>query len=216
MYRSCWTDATDRSRTHARTRSHLMPALGKLVWVACALCWGAIRFRYARRARHNRQIDERDRNYEILLLTLSFAGYAGVPALYLATPLLAFADYPFQPIGFCVGTAACIASLWLFWRSHADLGRNFSIKLVIREHHGLVTTGVYRLIRHPMYTSALLWSLGQAFLLPNWATAIAGMVGFCILYCGRVGREEKLMLSTFGDEYRKYMTHTKRLVPYVH
>jgi len=193
-----------------------MTAVSKLVWVACALCWGVIRFSYARRARRNREIDERDRNYEILLLTLSFAGYAAVPGLYLATPWLAFADYPFQPIGFCIGTAASIASLWLFWRSHADLGRNFSIKLVIREKHALVTTGVYRLIRHPMYASALLWSLGQALLLPNWATAVAGMVGFCVLYCGRVGREEKLMLSTFGDEYRNYMMHTKRLVPYVH
>jgi protein-S-isoprenylcysteine O-methyltransferase Ste14 len=193
-----------------------MTAVSKLVWLAFALCWGIIRYRYARKIRRNRKIEERDRNYEILLLTLSFAGYVGVPALYLATSWLAFGNYPFQPILFCTGIAACVGSLWLFWRSHADLGRNFSIKLVIREKHALVTTGVYRLIRHPMYASALLWSLGQAFLLPNWMTGLAGLFGFFILYFGRVGREETLMLKTFGNEYREYMMHTKRLVPYIH
>jgi protein-S-isoprenylcysteine O-methyltransferase Ste14 len=40
--------------------------------------------------------------------------------------------------------------------------------------------------------------------------------GFCILYFGRVKREEKLMLEKFGDDYREYMMHTKRLVPYIH
>jgi protein-S-isoprenylcysteine O-methyltransferase Ste14 len=116
---------------------------------------------------------------------------------------------------FSLGVATTVATLWLFWRSHADLGRNFSAKLVIREKHNLVTTGVYRLIRHPMYASFLLWSVLQILLLPNWITGLAGVFGFCILYCARIHREEQLMLHKFGDEYRQYMTHTKRLVPYI-
>ena len=193
-----------------------MTAVSKLVWLAFALCWGAIRYHYGRRARRNRQIEEQDRIYEIALLILSFLGYLGVPVLYLATRWLSFADYPFQPVMFCAGIVASAGSLWLFWRSHADLGRNFSTRLVIREHHALVTTGVYRLIRHPMYASALLWGLGQAFLLPNWVTGLAGLLGFCILYFGRVRREEMFMLKTFDDEYRQYMMRTRRLVPYIY
>jgi protein-S-isoprenylcysteine O-methyltransferase Ste14 len=193
-----------------------MITVSKLVWLAFALCWGAIRYRYGRRARRNRQIEEQDRSYEIALLTLSFVGFLGVPVLYLATHWLSFADYPFHPVMFCAGIVISAGSLWLFWRSHADLGRNFSIRLAIREQHALVTTGVYRLIRHPMYASALLWSLGQAFLLPNWITGLAGLVGFCILYFGRVRREETLMLKTYGDGYRQYMVHTSRLVPYIY
>ena len=188
---------------------------GKLVWLVIAICWGAIRFRYANRARRSRPIKEHDQIYEIVLLTLAFTGYLA-PTLYLATSWLSFADYPPQPLMFWAGVAAGIGALWLFWRSHADLGRNFSIKLVIRENHALVTTGVYRLIRHPMYASFLLWSLAQALLLPNWMTGLAGLGGFCVLYFARVGREEKLMLDTFGDEYREYKVRTKRLVPYIH
>jgi protein-S-isoprenylcysteine O-methyltransferase Ste14 len=193
-----------------------MTAFAKLLWVAFVLGWGVIRVRYARRARRNRQVEEQDRTYEIALLILSFVGYLAVPLVYVGTPWLSFADYPVQPVLLVTGIVASAASLWLFWRSHADLGRNFSIKLVIREQHALVTTGVYRLIRHPMYASALLWSLGQALLLPNWVTALGGLFGFCILYFGRVKREEMLMRKTFGTSYEDYMARTKRLVPHVY
>ena len=70
-------------------------------------------------------------------------------------------------------------------------------------------------IRHPIYTSFLLWSMMQILLLPNWITGVAGVLGFCILYCARIRREELLMLHKFGDEYREYMMHTKRLVPHI-
>jgi protein-S-isoprenylcysteine O-methyltransferase Ste14 len=188
---------------------------GKLVWLLFVLCWGAIRLSYARRAHRNKHISKHDELYEIVLLTLSFLGYLIIPAVYVATTWLSFADYRFQPAMFSLGVATMVATLWLFWRSHADLGHNFSAKLVIREKHKLVTTGVYRLIRHPMYASFLLWSVLQILLLPNWITGLAGVFGFCILYCARIRREEQLMLHKFGDEYRQYMTHTKRLVPYI-
>ncbi|HEY2185722.1 MAG TPA: protein-S-isoprenylcysteine O-methyltransferase [Xanthobacteraceae bacterium] len=193
-----------------------MTTLAKLLWVAFALWWGVIRFRYARRAKRNRQIEEQDRIYESTLLILSFMGYLAVPIIYVSTSWLSFANYPPQPVLLAAGIVASVASLWLFWRSHADLGRNFSIKLVIREQHALVTTGVYGLIRHPMYASALLWSLAQALLLPNWVTALAGLCGFGILYFGRVTREETLMLKTFGQAYQDYMLRTKRLVPHIY
>jgi protein-S-isoprenylcysteine O-methyltransferase Ste14 len=197
-------------------RENMTVLASKVVWLAFAVGWGAIRYRYARRARRNRQVEEQDRSYEIALLTFAFAGYLGVPALYLATSWLSFADYSVQPILFWAGVATNLAAIWLFWRSHADLGRNFSMKLVIREQHALVTDGVYRLIRHPMYASFLLWSLGQLLLLPNWVAGSAGLLGFSILYFPRIDREEKLMLKTFGDDYHEYILRTKRLVPYVH
>ena len=83
---------------------------GKLAWLAFAFCWGVIRYRYARLARRNRKIEEHDRIYEIVLLTLAFAGYLGIPALYLGDLWLSFGDYPFQPILFWAGVATNIAS----------------------------------------------------------------------------------------------------------
>jgi len=60
-----------------------------------------------------------------------------------------------------------IAALWLFCRSHLDLGQNWSQSLEIRKGHQLVTDGVYRFIRHPMYASIWIWCLAQGLLLEN-------------------------------------------------
>jgi len=105
--------------------------------------------------------------------------------------------------------------LWLFRRSHVDLGRNWSISLEVRDHHALVKNGVYRLIRHPMYSSFFLLGVAQVLLLPNWFAGGSGLVGAGILYAFRVRREEQMMLESFGEEYRTYMTDTKRLIPWM-
>ncbi len=105
--------------------------------------------------------------------------------------------------------------MWLFRRSHVDLGRNWSISLEVRKHHTLVKTGVYRLIRHPMYSSFLLLGLSQMLLLPNWLAGTSGLIGATLLIVFRVGREEHMMLQTIGDDYRAYMATTKRLIPWV-
>ena len=66
-----------------------------------------------------------------------------------------------------------------------------------------------------MYTAFWLMAVGQALLLPNWIAGLAGSVGFGILYFLRVDREERIMLQTFGEEYRAYMERTKRIIPHL-
>ena len=64
-----------------------------------------------------------------------------------------------------------------------------------------------------MYAAFWLWAVAQALLLPNWVVGPAGLFGFGLLFFLRVGREERLMTDTFGDEYRRYMDRTARIVP---
>jgi protein-S-isoprenylcysteine O-methyltransferase Ste14 len=106
--------------------------------------------------------------------------------------------------------------MWLFRRTHKDLGRNWSVSLDIRENHRLVTNGVYSFVRHPMYSAFWLWAIAQALLLPNWIAGFSGIVGFGTLFFGRVFEEEQLMLKAFGDEYRAYMQRTARILPGVY
>jgi protein-S-isoprenylcysteine O-methyltransferase Ste14 len=101
------------------------------------------------------------------------------------------------------------------FQSHADLGKNWSISLEVRERHALVQTGIYRFIRHPMYASFFVLALAQFLLLPNWVAGGAGLVGVSILYAFRARNEERLMHETFGSNYVHYMTKTKRLIPWI-
>ena len=106
-----------------------------------------------------------------------------------------------------------VAALWLFWRSHTDLGQNWSVTLELRKGHQMVTQGVYRRIRHPMYASIWLFGLGQGLLLENWLAGWSALVSFTPMYFFRVPREEQMMFEFFGQEYRDYKQRTGRLVP---
>jgi protein-S-isoprenylcysteine O-methyltransferase Ste14 len=65
-----------------------------------------------------------------------------------------------------------------------------------------------------MYSSFFLLGLAQMLLLSNWWAGISGLVGAGALFIFRVFREEQMMLENFGDEYRAYMAHTKRIIPW--
>jgi len=150
---------------------------------------------------------------EKILLAIMFPPTLLLPLLYLFTPLLAFADYRLPTWVPCIGAVAMVASLWLFWRSHADLGQNWSVSLEVREGHQLVVSGVYRFVRHPMYASIWLWAIAQGMMLQNWFAGWSLVPAFAAMYFLRTPREEQLMCETFEEEYREYMRQTGRLFP---
>ena len=125
----------------------------------------------------------------------------------------AFAEYALGS-GPLVSGVMCLAiGLWLFYQSHADLGTNWSITLEVREQHRLITQGVYRRIRHPMYLALALYSIGQALVIPNWVAGPSNLIAFVILLALRLRAEERMMVEEFGDEYAAYSAQTKRLIP---
>ncbi len=136
-----------------------------------------------------------------------------LPFIYLFTPVIAFADYRLPALVPWFGAATMVTSLCLFWRSHADLGQNWSVSLELREGHQLVMHGVYRFIRHPMYASIWLWGIAQGMLLQNWFAGWSVLPWFAAVYFLRTPREEQLMCESFGERYREYMRRTGRLFP---
>jgi protein-S-isoprenylcysteine O-methyltransferase Ste14 len=198
------------------TAAAMTPAAAKVVWVLGCIAWYVIRYPHQRRSRRTPVATRRDRRRDMVLMVISASGLGVVPALYVATRWFAFADYPFHPLQAWLGVAVLMAAHALFYRTHRDLGRAWSVTLAIRAQHRLVTHGVYARLRHPMYAAFWLWAASQALLLPNWIAGFSGLVGFGTLFFGRVGLEERMMLETFGAEYRDYMARTKRVVPGVY
>ncbi len=170
-----------------------------------------------RRKRTSMAVDHVDRQ-ERALLGLLFLGMFFLPVADAAAPsLMKEVDYRWSERARrragMLGAALLAAAVWLFWRSHADLGRNWSPTLQLRQEHQLVTGGVYRWIRHPMYASQWLWIIAQPLLLQNWVAGPAGSLLFLPLYILRVPREEQMLLAQFGDAYRAYMAQTGGVVP---
>ncbi|WP_289501529.1 protein-S-isoprenylcysteine O-methyltransferase [Gloeocapsopsis sp. IPPAS B-1203] len=174
-----------------------------------------IRIPYQRETKQNTIIDNRKTPQENGLLFLVFLGMVALPLVYVFTPWLDIANYHLPIWANGLGVVTFAIAMWLFWRSHHDLGRNWSPTLQVREAHTLIVSGIYQKIRHPMYTSIWLWSIAQALLLPNWIAGLSGIIGFGILYIVRVRNEEQMMLDQFGDQYQEYMHKTKRLIPYL-
>ncbi len=150
---------------------------------------------------------------EKALLAMVFPTTLLFPVLHLFTPWLSFADYSPPRHTPWLGAVLMALSLWLFWRSHVDLGRNWSVTLEVREGHQVIQHGVYRLIRHPMYASIWLWCLAQGLLLDNWLAGWGALAAFALMYFIRTPREERLMCEVFGQEYRDYMGRTGRIIP---
>jgi len=194
--------------------------LAQIIFLIGVVGWGAIRIPHeVKNKRKNRINVSAVDTQERVLLFVSLAGLGILPIAYCLLPrfgFLAFADYGFSPLMAWTGSLVFVLSLALFLATHRQLGRNWSQTLELREGHTLVTHGVYRLVRHPMYSAFFLWSLAQVLLLQNWIAGPAGFVGFGLLYAFRVGREEELMRSAFGEDYTNYEARTKRIVPFIH
>ncbi|MBN1659357.1 MAG: isoprenylcysteine carboxylmethyltransferase family protein [Anaerolineae bacterium] len=78
----------------------------------------------------------------------------------------------------------------------------------------LVTTGLYRYIRHPLYSSLLFLTWGIFFKTPSWlGGALAAAATLCLVATARV--EEAEDIRFFGEEYQEYMRHSRMFVPFL-
>ena len=188
------------------------PWIAKGVILAGSIVMVIIRAPHGQRSRGVKVVRSRRGALEAALLVLAWISFF-LPLIWVATPALAFADFPLRPAPLVAGTLCLALGLWLFARSHADLGTNWSITLEVRENHRLVSEGLYRRVRHPMYLSLLVYGLGQWLVVPNWIAGPSYFVAMALLFALRLGPEERMMVEAFGGEYEAYRRTTKRLAP---
>ena len=192
----------------------MSPWFAKAVVLIAAIVMVVIRSPHGTRSWAVKVVESRKGPLEVFAMTVATIGFFA-PILWIATPWLAFADFALHAVPLVIGTVVLAVSLWLFHRSHVDLGTNWSVTLELRESHRLVTEGVYRRVRHPMYSAFLLYAVGQAVVIPNRAVGPLYLVTMVLLVALRLGPEERLMRDHFEGEYDAYASRTKRLVPVV-
>ena len=148
------------------------------------------------------------------IIMLSFVGLGMIaPLVFVFTSWLDFANYHLPEFIRWAGIILFILACWLLGRSHADLKKYFSLSLEIKDNHILMKEGVYKYIRHPIYTAHLLWALGQLLLIPNWIAGPSFILFTILLYFYRIPKEEDMMIKQFSEEYRRYMKKTGMIFP---
>ncbi len=98
------------------------------------------------------------------------------------------------------------------WRT---LGEYFTGDVRARQGQPVITSGPYRLVRHPSYTAGMMMFIGIGLALGNWFSLALVTVATIATYGYRVAVEERVLLDTIGEPYGSYMKERKRFIPYV-
>jgi protein-S-isoprenylcysteine O-methyltransferase Ste14 len=151
----------------------------------------------------------------LVLMGLSGGGVNLLALLWLINPAwVRWSALTFPDCLRWIGVALGGVTVVLGYLAHRTLGASFTPTLMTKQEHRLVTVGIYRLVRHPVYGS-FFTNLASSFLVTsNWLIGLLGLV-YSLLIFERTGHEERMMLDEFGDEYREYVQRTGRYFPRV-
>jgi len=186
----------------------------RLTALAIAVAYMTMRSVFERRLGRGSKLEtlkHADKDSRLELMVVSYGQIT--QWLYMLTPWVDFAALGLPVWLRWVGAAVALSGLVLFIGTHATLAGNWSPFVERAQAGTLITSGPYRWVRHPMYSSFFLYNVGLLLLISNWFAGIPALVTFAWMYHHRVGREERLMVEQFGDEYVAYARATGRVVP---
>jgi protein-S-isoprenylcysteine O-methyltransferase Ste14 len=176
----------------------------------------------AHRAYYNRKFpppEESTINRLEKTATSTIASFLSIVALastliYIVAPnLLVRLSAPFPVLIRWLGVGVALAGFALLEWSHRTLAANWSDQPRITQTQGLVQTGPYQRIRHPIYTSFLM-ILGSTLLIStNWLVGLSWIVSVSLDAVDRIRYEERALYERFGQEYEVYRSKTGSLLP---
>jgi protein-S-isoprenylcysteine O-methyltransferase Ste14 len=139
---------------------------------------------------------------------------------FIAIPLAPLFNY--LGVGTVLGWWAALSGVGLGalglvirYLAFTTLGRFFTRTLRETAGQTLVTSGVYRHIRHPGYLSDLLIFIGASLAMGNLIVIVSVIVLFAVAYSYRIHVEEGMLQEIFGERYVAYQRTSRRLIPFV-
>jgi protein-S-isoprenylcysteine O-methyltransferase Ste14 len=112
-----------------------------------------------------------------------------------------------------LGLSLLVAGIAIRWTAIHTLGKYFTSTVVIKDDHRLIRAGLYKYLRHPAYTGALVAHLGLGLSFSNWYSLVLSFVPYLVAAVYRIRVEEKALSDAFGVQYLEYSRQTKRLIP---
>jgi protein-S-isoprenylcysteine O-methyltransferase Ste14 len=195
----------------------MMPRLVIGTWPYALFFWGvflwafAPEFRIVSRRREPSTTPQ-DANSKRLIVVGQGLAICAAFAIAATVPSAAL---PHRMWSFWMGLSAMIGGSLLRRHCWRMLGQSFTGAVIVKPDQAVVDCGAYHYVRHPSYTAGAILFLGIGLALANWISlaVLSGVVS--IVYGYRVGVEERALLAVIGDPYRRYMSRTKRFVPFL-
>lgn len=146
---------------------------------------------------------------------LIFAALSGtIVTAYIVGEMKAFEQA--MPWLKAIGILFFAGGVFLRYWGILHLKAQFTRHVTVRKGDGIVSTGPYRMLRHPLYTGLLLIAIGMALFFQSIAAAVFGgaLVGWAL--ARRMDGEEEMLIGEFGEEYREWMKRRARLIPFIY
>ena len=121
-----------------------------------------------------------------------------------------------RPIAFALGVVTIAIGALLRRHCFRMLGASFTGDVRAAPDQRIITTGAYRLLRHPSYTAGWLMNIGFGLTLGNWASFALLTLAVFGVYSYRIGVEERALLAVVGEPYRQFMRGRRRLIPFIY
>ena len=179
-----------------------------LLWIAWCVYWW-IASRAVKQTVRVESAASRAAHIVPLVIAGSLLFFDHLPRHFLEQRIL-----PATPTTFWTGVVLTALGLGFSIAARRALGRNWSGLVTLKQDHELIRSGPYRFARHPIYTGLLLAFVGSAVARAEWRGVLAVAIVFVALW-RKLQLEERWMVETFGDAYRRYRTEVKALIPFV-
>lgn len=114
-----------------------------------------------------------------------------------------------------IGLLFFIVFSWLQVWAYKIMGKNYSQEVIISKKQELVTSGPFKIVRHPQYVSQLLSDIGAGVALASYLVLPMVILILIPLFILRAILEEKLLLKRFPEEYKEYKKKTGFLIPFI-
>lgn len=144
-----------------------------------------------------------------LIIIITHIFFPGINA-----QIFSFHSGPVTPVQL-FGIALTVIGLVVAIVARKALADNWSSNIDLKKDHELITNGIYRFVRHPIYTGSVLMGIGSVIAEQSITVTVVylGMLAFLIF---KLKKEEELLMKHFPKEYPKYKKKTKALIPYIY
>jgi protein-S-isoprenylcysteine O-methyltransferase Ste14 len=186
-------------------------------WVALVIFVSAISISsyHRRRARADETIERRREGGALMAARalVAFPLFIGPLAYVAHPPAMAWASFDapgwLRWTGVMLGLAVIASVHWVL----NNLGRNVSETVLTKQSHELVTSGPYRWIRHPLYTTGVALFLALGLIAANWFILLCAAVALVGIRAGVIPREERELRARFGPAYDVLASRTGAMWP---